>query len=375
MLGRRSEKRVEPGRRQMEAVRPCALAPTSPVVIRFARLGDLVMAIPSMRALAVRWGAPVTVVTKGEWGAELFAGLPFVGDVFTAVSSHAPYLFSPGQWALVRFLSRSRGRQIFLLESGRKAGFFCRRGRIDLAGSIALSGRRDNEHEVDANARACGVDGPGFRRDPELVVTDDERRACQRWLMTLGLSAAPIVVHPGNSKTQRGSRNNHKEWPMGRWVDLIGAVRSEHSEAPILITGTLRERNLCVELAARAGAGVTSVAGKTTLRQLMALLRLAHGCISVDTGPGHVAAALGCPLVVLFGKSDPRVYGPVAGKAPVRIVTGPPHAVELSGEAGWRLYHSMHEIPVESVVSAWRSLGLGTQIQLGMSPIEAVNSV
>ena len=58
------------------------------------------------------------------------------------------------------------------------------------------------------------------------------------------------------------------------------------------------------------------------LRRLLALLSLAHSCVSVDTGPAHIAAALNCPLVVLFGKANPARFRPVSASSEVRILQG-----------------------------------------------------
>jgi hypothetical protein len=88
-------------------------------------------------------------------------------------------------------------------------------------------------------------------------------------------------------------------------------------------------------VSAVADKRVRSLAGETPLRRLLSVLSLAHSLISVDTGPAHAAAAIGCPLVVLFGATDPRVNGPIATSAPVSIISGPPDAKMLDGEAGW----------------------------------------
>jgi heptosyltransferase-2/heptosyltransferase-3 len=49
---------------------------------------------------------------------------------------------------------------------------------------------------------------------------------------------------------------------------------------------------------------------------------MAHSCISVDTGPAHAAAALDCPLVVLFGRANPNRFRPVSNDSPVQVITG-----------------------------------------------------
>ena len=67
---------------------------------------------------------------------------------------------------------------------------------------------------------------------------------------------------------------------------------------------------VCSEIARLAGGGVLNLAGKTSLRQLMALLKLCRVVLTNDTGPMHVAAALGTPVVVPFGSTSPELTGP-----------------------------------------------------------------
>ena len=67
---------------------------------------------------------------------------------------------------------------------------------------------------------------------------------------------------------------------------------------------------------------VHGVADDLPLRRLLALLSIAHSCISVDTGPAHAAAALDCPLTVLFGKANPARFRPLSSRSPVQVLQG-----------------------------------------------------
>jgi heptosyltransferase-2/heptosyltransferase-3 len=82
--------------------------------------------------------------------------------------------------------------------------------------------------------------------------------------------------------------------------------------------------------------------------RLVALLARAAGLITVDSGPAHAAAAVGCPLVVLFGKALPSLYRPWgAAGADVRVLCG-----EIAGQP------DMLGIETRSVIEAWSSLNL-----------------
>jgi heptosyltransferase-2/heptosyltransferase-3 len=91
---------------------------------------------------------------------------------------------------------------------------------------------------------------------------------------------------------------------------------------------------------------VYNVADDLPIPRLLALLARADGLISVDSGPAHAAAAVGCPLIVLFGKASPSLYRPWgASGAAVTVLTG-----EIDGEA------SMLGIDTASVTRAWAHL-------------------
>jgi ADP-heptose:LPS heptosyltransferase len=199
---------------------------------------------------------------------------------------------------------------------------------------------------------------------PELVVSEAERAECRTWLNTRVPGSHPVIlIHPGNKKTMswRTRSGNLKDWPAPHWCAVARAVLERIPEARVLITGTALEARMTQAISAScADARVLSIAGETPLRRLLALLGSAHSLISVDTGPAHAAAALGCPLVVLFGQTDPRTNRPVSAGSPVEVVTGPPGAPVQDGEAAWRAHHHMTGISPQAVISAWQGLGGST---------------
>ena len=109
---------------------------------------------------------------------------------------------------------------------------------------------------------------------------------------------------------------------------------------------------MCRAIEAHCGAGARplSLADDLPLRRLLALLSLAHSCISVDTGPAHAAAALGCPLIVLFGKASPVRFRPRSAASPVQILQG----FEQDGDNS---HPDIGRIEPARVLDAWKSLG------------------
>jgi heptosyltransferase-2/heptosyltransferase-3 len=101
---------------------------------------------------------------------------------------------------------------------------------------------------------------------------------------------------------------------------------------------------------------VRAMAPDLSLRMLFALLETARSLISLDTGPAHAAAALGCPATVLAGKADPRRHEPVGAPGSVRVVTALPRDRWPVSPAEWWRLHDIADIEVSAVLSAWQEL-------------------
>jgi heptosyltransferase-2/heptosyltransferase-3 len=156
----------------------------------------------------------------------------------------------------------------------------------------------------------------------------------------------------GNKRTmRRGLRRlavNHKYWPPERWAAVVQHLRRRHPQHAIVLLGTGPESRLNRELAAAARIdGLYNVADELGVTRLVALLERAEGLVTVDSGPAHVAAAVECPQVVLFGKASTTLYRPWGGGADVKVLTG------RCGDEP-----SMLGITTEQVTGAWDGLAL-----------------
>ena len=101
-----------------------------------------------------------------------------------------------------------------------------------------------------------------------------------------------------------------KGWPAASFAAAAREVTRRLGNRVWPAFGVTGDWALCDKVARRAGGGVFNLAGKTSLRQLMALLKLCRVVLTNDSGPMHVAAALGTPAVVPFGSTSPELTGP-----------------------------------------------------------------
>jgi lipopolysaccharide heptosyltransferase II len=118
------------------------------------------------------------------------------------------------------------------------------------------------------------------------------------------LGGAPLLLNLGATKAAN-------RWPAERFGALAASL-AQRGVGPLALIGGPGDRTAAETALAAAGANtpLTDLVGKSDLSGLIALLRLARGFVGCDTGPMHLAAAVGCPVLALFGAADERRTGP-----------------------------------------------------------------
>ena len=336
----------------------------NPLVLRFGALGDTVLLTALLRDLATRWGGPCDVVTGAGPQRRVLAGLDSVREVFTLPSRRTPYPLARRQWALVRWLRDRGAPPTWVFDPVPKTDWLA--GRAGVPADRRLSPRQVprplNEHTLDYQRRLAAAVPPAWAdrpppppttwAEPELVVPEADRRDCRRWIEASGWGGRPLVLIQSQSR-----RRNRGRWPLARWAATVAGVLADLPEARVLLLGAPAEARE-VETLRRACADprVAGVAAELPLDRLFALATVAHSCISLDSGPAHVAAALGCPVVVLPGWADPRRNCPPGPPERVRVVAEAPPEEWPPDVHGWERWHRLEAVPVEAVLVAWRCL-------------------
>ena len=351
-------------RRKMEP--PPAAASLTPLVVRFGAFGDMVLLIPMLKRLAQRYGRPCELVAAGPWTPPLMERVPACGPVRLLTSRRTPYWLNRSQWQLVAWLRQRAPGPVYVFEPDAKTHWLLQRGGI---GPEWICSLRDLPRQAGENilhhalrvaletpvalpAAAFPPAGPEITPDARPAVTAADRRDCADWLARRGLAGAPLVlVQPGNKKTMRRGRRqrntNFKYWPESAWAEVIRQVRGALPASRVVICGSPAERELAEAIRRESACeGVVTASDDLPIPRLLAVQETAHSMISVDTGPAHAAAAMGCPLVVLFARIDPALYAPTPTTAAVRLVVppGPDPAAPMS------------MIDPATVVAAWRQL-------------------
>ncbi len=159
-------------------------------------------------------------------------------------------------------------------------------------------------------ARAIGCDDPVAR--PAFVTTEEDRAAAATLLAQVGVEGDFAVLHP-----TRGLSAQRARWPAAGFIALARALRARDG-LPLLVSGAPADAPVAEAIA--AGSGAISIAGATTLGTYAALAERARHVVAVDSGPMHVAAAVGAPTVGIFAlqSDEPDRWAPLGDH--VRVV-------------------------------------------------------
>jgi ADP-heptose:LPS heptosyltransferase len=282
------------------------------------QLGDLLCAIPALRALHAEYPVARTTLIGLPWAREFAARFrPYLYDFVEFPGYPGLPERSNDTARLPAFLDEARRRRfdlalqmhgsgeitnrfVMLLQARRTAGFY-RRGQAcpDPARFIEW---HDGEHEVSRSLRLMaqlGIPARGAALEFPLYAED-----WQRW-KSLGLeSGRYAVVHAGSQLASR-------RWPAARFAAVADALAAEGLE--IVLTGTQAEATIthAVRSAMRSRSRVLDLAGLTSLGTLTAIVARARVLVANDTGVSHVAAAVRCPSVIVASGSDPRRWAPL----------------------------------------------------------------
>lgn len=290
-------------------------APQSIAVFRALQLGDLLCAVPALRALKRSWPAARVTLIGLPWARELAARFPAYVDDFMEFPGF-PGLPERGgsPHAVVEFLRAAQARQfdlalqlhgsgevsnpiVALFGARRTAGFF-REGRY-CPDRAAFLPWRDEEPEIERGVRlaaALGAAPRGFELEAPVLPADLEQleAIAAHGRLTRG---GYVCVHPGAQLESR-------RWYPERFAVVADALAERGLS--VVVTGTAGEAPLARRVTERMRAPVVDLVGRTTLGALTALIDGARLVVANDTGVRHVAAARGTPCVAVACGSDVR---------------------------------------------------------------------
>lgn len=274
------------------------------------------MAIPTLSALRSRFGgARITLLAKAPV-ADLFEQHPDI-DRIIVYQDRGIHRGLRGRLRLVRSLRDERFDLAFLLQNAFEAALlaalagipervgYARDGRgFLLTRSLDKKGAPFHQREAYLHLTRL-VGGAAVTGRPYLVLSVQEREEGLAYLKSQGVTIADrlIGINPG------AAYGSSKRWIPARFAAVADRL-AERYRAKVLIFGGPAEASLAEELQETMKHPSILLAGKTTIRQMMALISRCRLFVTNDSGPMHVASALGVPLVAVFGPTDPAATGP-----------------------------------------------------------------
>lgn len=292
------------------------------VCVRLDALGDVLMCTPAMRAVKQgRADRSVTLLSSPSG----VAAAPFIPEIDAAIAYAAPWV-KAGQ-------GQDPQRHIGMIDTLRRHAFdaaviFTSYSQSALPAAqlcflagipLRLAYSRENPYYLLSDR----VPDP----EPELLIKHEVRRQLDL-VGEIGCTAADtglsfavqaadlasvrqllgeagiepdrpwILLHPGASAASR-------RYPAEQWAVVVRLLSADPA-CPLLLTGGDGETQLANDILQASGTHAVSLAGRLTLGQLGAAIALAHVVVSNNSGPAHVAAAIGTPVVDLYALTNPQ---------------------------------------------------------------------
>ena len=304
------------------------------VVVRGTNwVGDSVMTVPALRALRrVLPEAKITLVVRPA-AKGIFSGVKFVDDLLVYDRRSAFSIVSQvREWRqrhfdlTIVFQNAFEAALIpFVAGVPLRLGYATESRQALLTHPLPLPDWRSSRHEVFyylylitaleqllfGTSKICEQDP-----DASLEISEARQAEAEQLLSTHGVREGEAVVAlcPGSINSRA------KRWPAEAYAAL--ADRLIESGRQVLLIGSADEMDVSREVTARMKQRPIVLTGKTSLDQIVAVLSLVDLVVTNDTGPAHIAAALGRPTLVIFGPTNPLTTRPFAPEA--EILRHPP---------------------------------------------------
>jgi len=283
------------------------------LLTRLQNVGDMIVFLPTIRAFREAYpDADIRLLVKHPGGIEIIQGCPYLNGLIRVRGKGLK-----NKWALIREIRSFRpdvfvistqdyGRVIWGILGGarvligyREVRLYGEEKREKLPGILYRSPVfAEASTELERNlelARGCGIPDP----DPALELNwfgPEDEEAVDRLLRGLENDQLRVVLAPG-------TRRSAKAWMPERFAEVADALVGKY-RARIFFAGGADEKDAIQRIQLIMRNESVSLAGQTTLRQLGMLFRRMDLLIAVDSGPVHLAAAVGTPYIALFGPGE-----------------------------------------------------------------------
>lgn len=277
-------------------------------IVRLSALGDVVMAIPAVKAIRKHFmNAEITWIIEKKF-------LPAVDEIdgitFLPIDKPKNLTDYYRLWNKVRtnhydvllaMQASFRANLIYpLITADIKIGFDSRRAKDLHKLFITHSIQKEDHHLVDgfmSFAKILGIPHGEAVWNPKVDKED------MLWVKHKVAPADYIVIHIATSKKERN-------WPAKKYIELIKAISNSFDYKIVLTGGNSKTELGTADFINQNCQHVVNLAGSTSIKKLMALLKRSLALISPDSGPVHIARSLNIPVIGLYAIARPELSGP-----------------------------------------------------------------
>jgi len=300
-------------------------APRSLLLIRPDHLGDVLLMTAALHALRVALPNARITALVGPWSADILRGNPDLNAIETCMFPGFARDDQGSSLSSYRLLGEMAGRLraanydsavilrfdhwwgAWLAAAAgipRRVGYDWPETKPFLTEAISY---RAGRHEVEQNATLLAALAPGLDRalgPTRFQVSEADREWIDQRLSILGIirDMRVIAIHPGAGAPV-------KQWPLAAWAEVAERLATD-PQVRVVLTGGRIEQKLTGDINARLAHAALDFAGQTTLGQLAALYTRAALVLGSDSGPLHLAVAVGTATVHLYGPVPPAKFGP-----------------------------------------------------------------
>ena len=181
-----------------------------------------------------------------------------------------------------------------------------REGNALFLTDAVVPGKGKHAHEIDllyGFAEALGVHVPHSEFTPQPYLAAENAVKAGKWLADLPHPRIALNV---------GASRAYKRWPLKNWADVAQSLAQEGRS--VVFVGDKTDAASVAQITPTLNSSFADLSGKTTLRELASVLAACDLLVSGDSGPMHLAVAVGTPVVALFGATHPTRHGPYGAR-------------------------------------------------------------
>src|SRR6266852_4144663 len=287
------------------------------------------MALPALRAVRSRFSDAQIAIAARPYVADIYCDQQICNELinYDANGIHAGFF---GRERLANELRAQKFDVALLLQNAFDAAWLAWRANIPERIGYARDGRsflltkavalpRHGEipaHEkfyyLELLRRAGWLDSVQDESLIGLCVPEEKRRSADEFLYKSGVRQGALRIAIGAG----ASYGSAKCWPPPRFAEVANRLQSE-ADTDVILFGTAAEANVSTAISAELRRPPIDLTGKTAIADLPALLSQCHLFIGNDSGAMHVAAAVGLPIVAVFGPTDPYGTSPVTPRCSI----------------------------------------------------------